>query len=82
MSRTQPAITLSWDWVLGAQHGKARCQREGAPYSNIMLVSAQRQDLGYERTAELLGESVDARPWQDQALLGLNQIYSGDTCQI
>lgn len=82
VSRTLPVISVSWDWTLGAVHGKALCRREGPPFSNIMLVDAQSQDLGADRTAAALGNVIDTHSWQAVALTALNQIYRGGPCQI
>jgi len=82
VSRTRPAITLGWDWVLGAQQGQVQCRREGAPYGNVMLTCPQRRDLGDAQTALLLGEAIDAQAWQHPALDGVKQVYSPGTCQI
>jgi Domain of unknown function (DUF4902) len=82
ISHGEPAVTLSWDWVLIGQRGRAWCRRNGAPYSNVMLVDEQRADLGAERTGVLLGAALDTRGWQPRVIEGLSERYGGGTCKV
>ena len=77
VSDTAPAISIGWDWQLDLRHGQVRCRRAGEPRSNIMLVNSRLQDLGPHRTAVLLGNAIDQKPWQELAINVLRTKYSG-----
>jgi Domain of unknown function (DUF4902) len=70
-----PAITIGWDWQLGASMGSARCTRLGEVRSNVMLLDAEGSDLGPQRSCELLGEVIDARPWSAEVLSAVSIRY-------
>jgi hypothetical protein len=70
-----PAITIGWDWQLGASGGSASCARLGEVRSNVMLVDAEGYDLGPQRSSELLGTAIDDMPWSDQVLSAIRDRY-------
>jgi hypothetical protein len=72
ISTTTPAITLGWDWQLTASRGQPRCVRISEPRSNIMLLDAQRRDLGAVKTARLLETTIDRLSWQDAVIKGIS----------
>jgi len=76
VSDTRPALSVGWDWRLGALEGRAWCLREGDPFSNIMLIDARRRDLGPDRTARLLGLAVDRCAWQAATLAAVSLRYA------
>jgi hypothetical protein len=76
LSRTEPVLTLGWDWELHGVNGHASCQRTGLPRSNIMLIGDANEDLGAEQTATLLAGAVDALPWQEPALTSIQKKYT------
>jgi Domain of unknown function (DUF4902) len=64
VSITSPAISIGWDWMLQSSQAGAACYtRVSKPRSNLMLVDAQRRDLGPDRTATLIEKVVDKLNW-------------------
>ena len=78
VSDARPALSVGWDWRLGAQAGRAWCLRDGDPFSNIMLVDARRRDLGPDRTARLLGLALDRAAWQVETLAAVSLRYAAN----
>lgn len=66
VSVTTPAITLGWDWRLDVSRGRPTYERLGAPRSNVMLIDAQRHDLGPIRTESLIETFIDSFAWQEE----------------
>jgi hypothetical protein len=63
-SQTTPAISLGWDWRIATSAGEVRYQREGEVRSNVMLLDAQRRDMGALATGVLLCVAVDILQWE------------------
>jgi hypothetical protein len=63
-SQAPVALSLGWDWRIATSGGRARYEREGEVRSNIMLVNAQRRDLGAMATGVLLCDAVDVLGWE------------------
>ena len=63
-SPTPPALSLGWDWRIATHGCRVRFEREGEVRSNVMLVSAQRRDLGAMATGVLLCDAVDMLGWE------------------
>ena len=70
-----PAITIGWDWQLGASGGSASCARLGEVRSNVMLLDSQGCDLGPQHSSELLGAVIDEMQWSDQVLSAIRDRY-------
>lgn len=64
-SRTDPRLSLGWDWRLYWAHGPVRLVRTGLPYANVMLVDRNGLDYGCRRNFDILGTVVDALSWRD-----------------
>jgi hypothetical protein len=64
ISHTTPAISLGWDWRIATAAGQVRYEREGEVRSNVMLLDAQRRDLGALATGVLLCVAVDILQWE------------------
>lgn len=76
VSRTNPVITVGWDWRLAAIGGAPGCVRITDPLSNVMFVDGHSRDLGWVRTAQLLSEVIDQRPWSSTVLAAIAARYS------
>ncbi len=59
-----PAISIGWDWQMGASEGRIALQRVSEPRSNLMLQDSDRQDVGPSQTAMLLEIYIDSLIWQ------------------
>lgn len=79
VSNTAPAITIGWDWQLTGGQGTARLIHTGMPGSNLMLLDQHSQDLGPERTRQLLSAWLDIFSWQSETLSALNMLHA---CQV
>jgi hypothetical protein len=64
VSQTTPALSLGWDWRIATIGCRVRYEREGEVRSNVMLVDAQRHDLGALFTGALLRVAVDNLGWE------------------
>lgn len=64
VSNTRPAITIGWDWVMGALNHVILLRRINAPRCNIMLQDLSKQDLGPANTVEQLEVFIDKMDWQ------------------
>jgi hypothetical protein len=64
-SRTNPALSLGWDWMLETSDRGLRYLRVGEPGSNIMLRDRHGRDLGLRATAVALALLIDDFDWQD-----------------
>ncbi len=76
VSLTNPVITVGWDWRLAAVGGTPGCVRIAEPFSNVMFVDDYSRDLGSTRTAQLLSEAIDRRPWSPTVLAAIAARYS------
>lgn len=63
-SHTTPALSIGWDWRIATSDCRVRYERQGEVRSNIMLVTARRQDLGELATLAALGVAVDDLDWE------------------
>ncbi len=64
ISNTKPAITIGWDWVMGALHHVIVLRRISAPRCNVMLQDLSKRDLGPVDTVEHLEIFIDKLDWQ------------------
>lgn len=59
-----PTVSIGWDWGMPAS-GEWRCERVGAPRSNVILVNRHRQEIEWHRNLALLASVVDTWAWSD-----------------
>lgn len=57
-------LSIGWDWSLASDGASTTCERQGLPYSNLMLIDLQMNDLGEEATLLLLATAIDAAAWR------------------
>lgn len=50
--------------VIGTQGRRHNCERQGLPYSNLVLIDQRMKDLGEEATLRLFVEAIDSTPWR------------------
>jgi Domain of unknown function (DUF4902) len=72
ISNSKPAITIGWDWKLTSVQGTARLIHAGIPGSNLMLLNQHNQDLGSERTRQLLVTWLEVFNWQSETLSAIS----------
>ena len=63
-SQAPAALSLGWDWCIATCGCRVLYVRAGEVRSNVMLVDAQRRDLGALATGILLCDAVDALGWE------------------
>lgn len=57
--------TLGWDWEIRCMSGLVRWHRLSLPFTNVMLVSEDRQDFPWQRNLQRLADWVDTLAWAD-----------------
>jgi hypothetical protein len=62
VTRTEPAITIGWDWCLVTGAHDARFRRVGQPRTNVMVVNEAGEDVPWAQNLEYLGTVVDVLP--------------------
>lgn len=72
VSHSSPAITIGWDWQLTGMQGAPRLIQVGTPGSNLMFVDRHGNDLGPERTRQLLVDWLGVFNWQSETLRALS----------
>ena len=82
ISSTSPVVTIGWDWRLDVSQGSPRYVLTGFPRSNLMLLDADRRDLGPVRTVILLKAAVDGICWQEETKDAISARYGATTCQV
>lgn len=68
VSEGSAPLTIGWDWQLNVDANGIRMERISEPRSNIMLIDAERADVGFAATSALLETVIDAFAWQDTTL--------------
>lgn len=71
LSRTEPAITIGWDWEVIGVRGKARLIQTGTPGRNLMFVDQNDRDLGTAQTTAMLVDWLNTFHWQTDALIAV-----------
>lgn len=71
-----PMVSIGWDWCMPAASGQWRCQRVGAPRSNVILVNRHRQEIEWHRNLALLASVVDTLAWSDTTCNAILTRYS------
>jgi hypothetical protein len=77
ISTTTPTLTVGWDWQLGVSQGQPGYTQLDAPRSNVMLVDAQRRDLGSAKTTVLLQSVINSMAWQTELNKHIVTRYAG-----
>ena len=65
VSLTTPAITIGWDWQMGADHNGIQLRKISGPRSNVMFKDKNGQDIGPEKTEIMLAGLIDGLDWID-----------------
>lgn len=65
ISRTDPAVTLGWDWRLVSKSGAPFWTRLGAPRTNVLLIGTDGVEKTWAQSLVQVGTMVDALPWTD-----------------
>ncbi|MES9961471.1 MAG: DUF4902 domain-containing protein [Sedimenticola sp.] len=76
VSATEPAISVGWDWRLQMSGGGCHYSRAGSARSNLMLIGADNEDLGPDRTARLIESVLDAMDWQSVTFNAIGDRYN------
>jgi hypothetical protein len=69
-SGSAPALSIGWDWRCAYRLPGAPYVRQGCARSNIMFIDDRGDDLGFDRTAELIGGWIDSWNWVEPVLAG------------
>ena len=64
VSKTQPAITIGWDWQIVAPKRQIYFTPLGYPRSNLMFIDERGYDLGHFATELWLRSWVKSFEWQ------------------
>lgn len=65
ISRTDPVVTLGWDWRLAAKSGTPFWTRLGTPRTNVLLIGSDGEEKTWAQSLVQVGTVVDALPWAD-----------------
>lgn len=65
VSKSEPAISIGWDWSIEPSVPAGWCRRVSAPRANVMVVDSNGADLPWKQNLEWVGAVVDALPWAD-----------------
>jgi hypothetical protein len=76
ISEGNPALTVGWDWQLGAIIPGTTLRRVSEPRSNILLLDAASADHTPAASEKLLGAHIDTLDWQQVVQDYLNQRYT------
>ncbi len=76
ISEGDPALTVGWDWQLGATKPGCTLSRVSEPRSNILLLDPANSDRSPAASEKLLGAHVDTLDWQQVVQDYLNQRYT------
>jgi hypothetical protein len=85
VSSSLPVITIGWDWELTGVHGTALPIHTGNPGSNLMFLDQRNQDLGSERTRQMLLSWLDVFGWQSETLRAISipsKPVNFDSCPV
>lgn len=61
---TAPLASLSWDWQLSGCDGETLCLRVGETRCNLMLITVEGKDIGFDATCDFLAQVIDELAWQ------------------
>ncbi|WP_374586462.1 DUF4902 domain-containing protein [Pseudoduganella sp.] len=75
ISTGSQVVTIGWDWQMPSDDHKSFLKRVGGPSSNVMLLDAQKSELGHVSSARLLERFIDSFDWQSETLEYLNTRY-------
>ena len=64
ISNTSPVISLSWDWYIQTMLPPPQYLISGKPFSNVMLISDEGEDLGHIVTNRQLLKLINDLSWQ------------------
>ncbi|WP_345539757.1 DUF4902 domain-containing protein [Variovorax defluvii] len=76
------SATLSWDWEIRCVPGQVRWHRLGLPFTNLLLIGDDLQDLPWQRSLECLAARVDVMAWAESTCIALRRRYAGLPHQI
>ena len=76
VGKTDPPLTVGWDWVIDPGRDKAHWRRVGLPRTNVLLVDRSSSDFDWYMSLQVLSTVVDALPWQDQAKSAIEMRYT------
>lgn len=76
IGKTDPTVTVGWDWIVEAYAGQPRWRRVGLPRTNVLLVDSSRRDYTWPKSLAVLGTVVDALAWQSTAEQALSERYA------
>ena len=65
VTKTEPAISIGWDWCLIPGANDTRYQRVGQPRTNVMVINEVGEDMPWTQSLEYLGTVVDALPYAE-----------------
>ena len=68
--------TLGWDWEIRSAHGQIRWHRLGLPFTNLLLVGSDQQDLPWQHSLEFLATRVDSLAWAESTRAALRLRYA------
>jgi len=57
--------TLSWDWEIRCAPGQVQWHRLSLPFTNVLLVSEDRQDFPWQCNLQRLADWVDTLEWTE-----------------
>jgi hypothetical protein len=75
LSDSAPQITIGWDWEMYFANSKVCLRRISEPRSNLMLLDASNNDIGYEKSTLLQEMFIDGLQWQPIVLEQINVRY-------
>lgn len=68
ISDSIPVITIGWDWEMTGYEGAAQLRHIGIPGTNLMFVCKEGNDLGTDKTLQLLKSWLGIFSWQTVTL--------------
>ena len=69
--------TLGWDWEIKSAYGQIHWRRLGLPFTNLLLVGSNRQDLPWQHSLQFLAARVDSLAWAESTRAALRTRYAG-----
>lgn len=76
VSLTTPAITIGWDWQMGADHNGIQLRKISESRSNVMFKNEDGKDIGPEETMTMLEGLIDGLDWIDAVRSYIDQRYA------
>lgn len=74
-SEESPRITLGWDWRLHCACDSVVLTQDGAARTNVMLVDADRRDVGWLKNLKALSMLVRSVDWAEPVQKALAERY-------